>query len=198
MKSCESYRLEEVFKVFGNKRNYRFLGPVGYGSYSAFSVYSDPNLYYSKFRNMADVVRSWGQKEPERYGYIKNHKKIVKNGQARTRESEEYKKKPKNQSRSQEVKDRSAKALVTVHHLQDLTTQFKQGANGNQGDTSSMEEAQRGVGFALNSLTQQAPCEPQKIAVGNRCELTSDPTGNNCGVHNVCYDLGCRQSRIVE
>ncbi|GJZ32875.1 hypothetical protein Tco_0578311 [Tanacetum coccineum] len=35
------------------------------------------------------------------YGYIKNHKKTVKNGQARTRESEEYKKKPKNQSRSQ-------------------------------------------------------------------------------------------------
>ncbi|GJR68847.1 hypothetical protein Tco_0014912 [Tanacetum coccineum] len=26
-----------------------------------------------------------------RYGYIKNHKKTVKNGQARTRESEEYK-----------------------------------------------------------------------------------------------------------
>ncbi|GJT80965.1 hypothetical protein Tco_1055307 [Tanacetum coccineum] len=36
----------------------------------------------------------------DRYGYIKNHKKTVKNGQARTRESEEYKKKPKNQSRS--------------------------------------------------------------------------------------------------
>ncbi|GJS08630.1 hypothetical protein Tco_0365426 [Tanacetum coccineum] len=32
------------------------------------------------------------------YGYIKNHKKIVKNRQARTRESEEYKKKPKNDS----------------------------------------------------------------------------------------------------
>ncbi|GJX98979.1 putative ribonuclease H-like domain-containing protein [Tanacetum coccineum] len=31
------------------------------------------------------------------YGYIKNHKKIVKNGQAQTRESEENKKKPKNQ-----------------------------------------------------------------------------------------------------
>ncbi|GKA66053.1 reverse transcriptase domain-containing protein [Tanacetum coccineum] len=41
-----------------------------------------------------------------KYGYIKNHKKTVKNGQARTRESEEYKKKPKNQSRSQKVKDR--------------------------------------------------------------------------------------------
>ncbi|GJU00404.1 hypothetical protein Tco_1110742 [Tanacetum coccineum] len=37
----------------------------------------------------------------EWYGYIKNHKKTVKNEQARTRESEEYKKKPKIQSRSQ-------------------------------------------------------------------------------------------------
>ncbi|GJZ82311.1 putative reverse transcriptase domain-containing protein [Tanacetum coccineum] len=36
-----------------------------------------------------------------RYGYIKNHMKTIKNGQARTRDSEEYKKKPKNQSRSQ-------------------------------------------------------------------------------------------------
>ncbi|GKC04357.1 hypothetical protein Tco_0995967 [Tanacetum coccineum] len=36
-----------------------------------------------------------------RYGCIKDYKKTVKNGQARTRESEEYKKKPKNQSRSQ-------------------------------------------------------------------------------------------------
>ncbi|GKE09413.1 hypothetical protein Tco_1412964 [Tanacetum coccineum] len=38
---------------------------------------------------------------PGRYGYIRNHKKTVKNEQARTQESEEYKKKPKNQSRSQ-------------------------------------------------------------------------------------------------
>ncbi|GJW93150.1 hypothetical protein Tco_0172822 [Tanacetum coccineum] len=36
-----------------------------------------------------------------RYGYIRNHMKTIKNEQARTRESEEYKKKPKNQSRSQ-------------------------------------------------------------------------------------------------
>ncbi|GJX68475.1 hypothetical protein Tco_0304202 [Tanacetum coccineum] len=35
------------------------------------------------------------------YGYIKNRKKTIKNGQARTRELEEYKKKPKIQSRSQ-------------------------------------------------------------------------------------------------
>ncbi|GKD35619.1 hypothetical protein Tco_1251128, partial [Tanacetum coccineum] len=37
----------------------------------------------------------------KRYGYIKNHKKTVKNKQSRTRELEEFKKKPKNQSRSQ-------------------------------------------------------------------------------------------------
>ncbi|GKC21704.1 hypothetical protein Tco_1023854 [Tanacetum coccineum] len=52
-----------------------------------------------------------------KYGYIRNHKKIVKNGQARTRESEEYKKKPKNQSRSQKsrasVKSWSTKVSKT-------------------------------------------------------------------------------------
>ncbi|GKA53929.1 retrovirus-related pol polyprotein from transposon TNT 1-94, partial [Tanacetum coccineum] len=40
------------------------------------------------------------------YGYIKNYKKTVKNGQARTRKSEEYKKKPKIQSRSQKSQTR--------------------------------------------------------------------------------------------
>ncbi|GKE93081.1 hypothetical protein Tco_1574176 [Tanacetum coccineum] len=34
----------------------------------------------------------------DKYRYIKNHKKTVKNGQTQTRESEEFKKKPKNQS----------------------------------------------------------------------------------------------------
>ncbi|GJV48505.1 reverse transcriptase domain-containing protein [Tanacetum coccineum] len=48
-------------------------------------------LHDSKIKNR---IFNW-------YGYIKNHKKTVKNGQARTRESEEYKKKPKKQSRSQ-------------------------------------------------------------------------------------------------
>ncbi|GJT81829.1 hypothetical protein Tco_1056171 [Tanacetum coccineum] len=45
------------------------------------------------------------------YGYIKNHKKTIKNGQAPTRESEEYKKKPKNQSQSQK-KSVEARLLV--------------------------------------------------------------------------------------
>ncbi|GKF93800.1 hypothetical protein Tco_0283500, partial [Tanacetum coccineum] len=50
------------------------------------------------------------------YEYIKNHKKTVKNGQAQTRESEEYKKKPKNQSQSQKVKDRSQIQSTAVNH----------------------------------------------------------------------------------
>ncbi|GJY63408.1 hypothetical protein Tco_0464868 [Tanacetum coccineum] len=50
------------------------------------------------------------------YGYIKNHKKTVKNGQARTRESEEYKKKPKNQSRSQKSHP-SVKVVKSWHSL---------------------------------------------------------------------------------
>ncbi|GJW00172.1 hypothetical protein Tco_1555423 [Tanacetum coccineum] len=51
----------------------------------------------------------WSQRDKAnaRYGYIRNYKKTVKNEQARTRESEEYKKKPKIQSRSQRVKPQS-------------------------------------------------------------------------------------------
>ncbi|GJY70345.1 hypothetical protein Tco_0474048 [Tanacetum coccineum] len=57
--------------------------------------------------------------------YLKSQK-TVKIRQARTRESEEYKKKPKNQSRSQ------------------------------KSQTRTMEKAQRSVGFALNTLTELA------------------------------------------
>ncbi|GJZ10105.1 hypothetical protein Tco_0544864 [Tanacetum coccineum] len=58
-----------------------------------------------------------------RYGYIRNHKKTVKNGQARTRESEEYKKKPKIQSRSQEKSSLRLTILVTCKfHLSKLHT----------------------------------------------------------------------------
>ncbi|GKF19025.1 retrovirus-related pol polyprotein from transposon TNT 1-94, partial [Tanacetum coccineum] len=47
--------------------------------------------YFGKLKKALQAPRAW-------YGYIKN---TVKNGQARTRESEECKKKPKIQSRSQ-------------------------------------------------------------------------------------------------
>ncbi|GKF44228.1 hypothetical protein Tco_0130780 [Tanacetum coccineum] len=72
-------------------------------------------------------------KDP-RYGYIKNHKKTVKNRQARTRESEEYKaearkvkpqsksaKKSQSQSKmvklSQTQKDKSSKCFALVPQL---------------------------------------------------------------------------------
>ncbi|GKF11280.1 hypothetical protein Tco_0049206 [Tanacetum coccineum] len=57
-----------------------------------------------KFRSkkaQQDVSLEVDWKPIDKNGYIRNHKKTIKNGQARTRESEEYKKKPKNQSRSQ-------------------------------------------------------------------------------------------------
>ncbi|GJY97222.1 hypothetical protein Tco_0514132 [Tanacetum coccineum] len=52
------------------------------------------------------------------YGYIRNHMKTVKNGQARTRESEEYKKKPKNQSRSQKSQASVKSSQRKVNHGQ--------------------------------------------------------------------------------
>ncbi|GJW79324.1 hypothetical protein Tco_0141006 [Tanacetum coccineum] len=55
------------------------------------------------------------------YGSVKNHKKTVKNGQARTRESEEYKKKPKDQNRSQ-------KCQASVKDSQSWCPQFDQTA----------------------------------------------------------------------
>ncbi|GKE05877.1 reverse transcriptase domain-containing protein, partial [Tanacetum coccineum] len=60
------------------------------------------NEIISKDKKKARAVR----RKASRYGYIKNHKKTVKNEQARTRESEEYKKKLKNQSQSQKSQTR--------------------------------------------------------------------------------------------
>ncbi|GJW81167.1 hypothetical protein Tco_0145142, partial [Tanacetum coccineum] len=78
------------------------------------------------------------------YGYIKNHKKTVKNGQARTRESEEYKKKPKNQSRSQKsqtrIKKWAGKFVDTVHSSlpfhQAVKTRGKWKLKGENGNSS--------------------------------------------------------------
>ncbi|GJR71682.1 reverse transcriptase domain-containing protein [Tanacetum coccineum] len=44
---------------------------------------------------------------PYKYGYIKNHMKIVKNGQARTRESEEYKRSQRFKAEARKVKPQS-------------------------------------------------------------------------------------------
>ncbi|GKE47128.1 hypothetical protein Tco_1478386, partial [Tanacetum coccineum] len=60
------------------------------------------NLKGEDIEHLATTLRMFTRRIViQKYGYIKNHMKTVKNGQAWTRESEEYKKKPKNQSRSQ-------------------------------------------------------------------------------------------------
>ncbi|GJR06274.1 hypothetical protein Tco_0529258 [Tanacetum coccineum] len=51
-------------------------------------------------------------------GYIKNHKKTIKNKQARTRESEEYKKKPKNQSKARKSQTLSQSGQIMVNKSQ--------------------------------------------------------------------------------
>ncbi|GKA78101.1 reverse transcriptase domain-containing protein [Tanacetum coccineum] len=77
------------------------------------------------------------------YGYIKNHKKTVKNEQARTRESEEYK------AEARKVKPQS-KSAKKNQMLRDSLAQAQGKA------TSIMEEAQIYVGFTLKSLTKEA------------------------------------------
>ncbi|GJT36725.1 hypothetical protein Tco_0936590 [Tanacetum coccineum] len=62
----------------------------------------------SNFNELTNLCTQLSNIVLDKYGYIKNHKKTVKNRQARTRESEEYKKKPEIQSRSQK-RQRSTK-----------------------------------------------------------------------------------------
>ncbi|GKB53730.1 hypothetical protein Tco_0904483 [Tanacetum coccineum] len=57
-------------------------------------------------RTMAQLL----QAPTDKYGYIKNHKKTVKNGQARTRESEEYKSRKQSQESQASVK--SSQSMV--------------------------------------------------------------------------------------
>ncbi|GJV59164.1 reverse transcriptase domain-containing protein [Tanacetum coccineum] len=113
-------------------------------------AYENSLIYKEKTKNLHDSmiknrIFNVGDQLPMRYGYIKNHKKTVKNEQARTRESEEYKKKPKNQSRSQ--KSQASGQMG----------QIKASLNLSQDQSHvAMVKAQIYVGFALNSLTKEA------------------------------------------
>ncbi|GJS37386.1 hypothetical protein Tco_0535768 [Tanacetum coccineum] len=82
----------------------------------------------------------------DKYGYIKNHKKAVKNGQARTRESEEYK------AEARKVKP----AAKSSHRAQSYV---------------AMKKAQGNVRFCLGSLTQVAQrCHIKDCQLGNPCD----------------------------
>ncbi|GJZ18125.1 hypothetical protein Tco_0554248 [Tanacetum coccineum] len=64
------------------------------------------------FEQIVDFLNA----HPIKYGYIKNHKKTVKNGQARTRESEEYKRVIKSRKQSQKSQALSQIQSTAVNH----------------------------------------------------------------------------------
>ncbi|GJW28692.1 hypothetical protein Tco_0045567 [Tanacetum coccineum] len=66
-----------------------------------------------------------------RYGSVKNHKKTVKNGQARTRESEEFKKKPKIQSRSQKSQASDAFSFTNTPDYAPASPDYSPASPGN-------------------------------------------------------------------
>ncbi|GKE76447.1 hypothetical protein Tco_1542567, partial [Tanacetum coccineum] len=84
------------------------------------------------------------------YGYIKNHKKTVKNGQARTRESEEYR------AEARKVKPQSKSAKKSQIFPRDSL------AHSHEEATSTMVKAQGVWVFALNTLTQLAQAVTSK------------------------------------
>ncbi|GJX84974.1 hypothetical protein Tco_0335748 [Tanacetum coccineum] len=101
-------------KIFSGKLKSRWFGPFTITEVYSYGTAKLSHADGSNFKvNCRRLKHYYGGDTPPlirpnnsevsrvRYGCIKDHKKTVKNGQARTRESEEYKKKPKNQSRSQ-------------------------------------------------------------------------------------------------
>ncbi|GJW93242.1 reverse transcriptase domain-containing protein [Tanacetum coccineum] len=98
------------FKVNCHRLKHYYGGDTHLGD----SGSSQSFLRTTKFKDRVELAT--------RYGYIRNHKKTVKNGQARTRESEEYKKKPTIQSQSQKsqasVKSNEL-SLDRIEHIED-------------------------------------------------------------------------------
>ncbi|GJR49839.1 reverse transcriptase domain-containing protein [Tanacetum coccineum] len=111
------------------------------------------------------------------YGYIKNHKKTIKNGQARTRERKSAQKpeaKPKksqpsvkqvNQGASlNQGSKRTIQELVNKMAGIDQSNQRISLAHSQAQATCDEEKAQRDVGFALNTLSKQAQMSLKRIA----------------------------------
>ncbi|GJU35582.1 hypothetical protein Tco_1183936 [Tanacetum coccineum] len=79
-----------------------------------------------------------GTSEPTMYGYIKNHKKTVKNGQSRTQETEEYKR-----AKDSKLKVNYVKSRALIDHLSIKATWL-------------WKKAQGKVDFTLGSLREVA------------------------------------------
>ncbi|GJS06049.1 hypothetical protein Tco_0362845 [Tanacetum coccineum] len=112
------------------------------------------------------------------YGYIKNHKKTVKNGQARTRERKsEQKPEVKVNLGQASVKEkvnqgaslnqgskRTIQELVNKMAGIDQSNQRISLAHSQAQATCDEEKAQRDVGFALNTLSKQTQLSLKRIA----------------------------------
>ncbi|GKB84252.1 hypothetical protein Tco_0956524, partial [Tanacetum coccineum] len=110
-------------------------------------------------------------------GYIKDHKKTVINGQAQTRESEEYKAKVNNSQASGKSKLKGTEVNSSDEQHDGKVRKVISRPHSHSSHTSSMVEAQREVGFVLFSLSKQTQVSLKRICqLGNPCELTSDPT----------------------
>ncbi|GJS70865.1 hypothetical protein Tco_0703706, partial [Tanacetum coccineum] len=105
------------------------------------------NMYSFDMKNIVlkESLTCLVAKATDKYGYIRNHKKTVKNGQERTRESEEYKKKPKSQSRSQKSQASGEISQITL-----LTSSLSSSSR------VEMEKAHILVGFCTKLLTKEA------------------------------------------
>ncbi|GKE70563.1 hypothetical protein Tco_1528635, partial [Tanacetum coccineum] len=89
-----------------------------------------------------------------RYGNIKNHKKTIKNGQARTREQKSVQK--------PEAKPEKVKPSVNVGSNQSLSRDYLTSLKHK--DTSSMEKHTWNVGFVLFLLREEAQVSLSWIA----------------------------------
>ncbi|GKF28192.1 hypothetical protein Tco_0094534 [Tanacetum coccineum] len=77
-------------------------------------AFIDPNNSYLFFdRALANIKLN--NLSGDRYGYIKNHKKIVKNGQTQTRETEEYKRAKDSKSKPGKVKKSNPGQQKSTH-----------------------------------------------------------------------------------
>ncbi|GJS25096.1 hypothetical protein Tco_0453728 [Tanacetum coccineum] len=113
------------------------------------------------------------------YGYIKNHKKTIKNGQARTRERKsEQKPEVKVNLGQASVKEkvnqgaslnqgskRTIQELVNKMARIDQSNQRISLAHSQAQATCDEEKAQRDVGFALNALSKQSQLSLKRIAM---------------------------------
>ncbi|GJY47851.1 retrovirus-related pol polyprotein from transposon TNT 1-94 [Tanacetum coccineum] len=99
-----------------------------------------------------------------RYGYIKNHKKTVKNRQTRIRETEEYK-------RAKDSKPKTGKGETSLKYSHWLLPTRRTHMDS--------EEYTRGSGICSKLSAKEAQCVTiTDCQAGNPCELRYDPTAH--------------------